>query len=101
MAQCMELSSFIKRELAQQDENEKLVNKGILKISRELGVPIVATNDAHYVKKEDANAQDALVCIATGKNVGDIKRLRFIDSPTFYIKSSEEMASLFSDLPEA
>jgi DNA polymerase-3 subunit alpha len=91
----------VKRELSQLSENEKIINKGIIKISRELGIPLVATNDTHYVKPEDATAQDALVCIATGKNVSDIKRLRFIDSPNFYIKSPDEMNELFKDIPDA
>src|SRR3990167_10804626 len=91
----------IKTFLKQQVESEKAVNQGIIRLSRELGIPIVATNDAHYVKKEESMAQDALVCIATGKNVSDLKRLRYIDSPTFYLKSTEEMTSLFPDLPEA
>lgn len=94
-------SQEIKRQLEENSEYEKRVNEGVKKLSRELGIPIVATNDAHYVKSEDAQAQDALVCIATGKNVSDIKRLRFIDSPTYYIKSPKEMAGLFKDLPEA
>lgn len=83
------------------DESEKKWNKGILRLSRELGIPIVATNDAHYIKQEDALAQDALVCVATGKNMSDTKRLRYIDTQTFYIRSPEEMISLFSDLPDA
>ncbi|MEK7550424.1 MAG: DNA polymerase III subunit alpha [Patescibacteria group bacterium] len=74
---------------------------GIIKLSRELGIPLVATNDAHYIKKEDAEAQDALVCIATGKNVADIKRLRYIDNPDFYLKSPDEMGEMFKDYPEA
>jgi len=91
----------IREDLLRMEENEKKINAGVVKISRELGIPIVATNDAHYIKKEDATAQDALVCIATGKNVSDIKRLRFIDSPTFYIKTPGEMGELFEDLPDA
>lgn len=91
----------LRNEVAKMAENEKAILGGIKKLSRELGIPIVATNDAHYVRREDALAQDALVCIATGKNVSDIKRLRFIDSPTFYIKTPAEMAELFSDLPES
>ncbi|MCK4814620.1 DNA polymerase III subunit alpha, partial [bacterium] len=91
----------IRQEVAKMADTEKKINKGIIKLSRELGIPIVATNDAHYIKKEDASAQDALVCIATGKNVSDIKRLRFIDAPTFYITSPTEMTERFSDLPEA
>jgi DNA polymerase-3 subunit alpha len=91
----------IKKELLSMAENEEKINKGILKLSRDLGIPIIATNDSHYIKQDDATAQDALVCIATAKNVSDIKRLRFIDSPSFYVKTPEEMANLFKDLPEA
>lgn len=91
----------LKQEVAKMAEYEKVINDGVIKLSRELGIPVVATNDAHYIKKEDAEAQDALVCIATGKNVSDIKRLRFIDTPDFYLKTLKEMGELFSDLPEA
>ncbi len=82
-------------------QNGKVVEEGVVKLSRDLGIPLVATNDAHYVKKEDALAQDALVCIATGKNMSDIKRLRYIDNPDFYIKTPEEMEAVFPDLPDA
>ncbi len=77
------------------------VEKGVIKLSRELGIPLVATNDAHYIKKEDAPAQDALVCVATGKTVTDIKRLRYIDNPDYYLKTPDEMAEIFHDLPDA
>jgi DNA polymerase-3 subunit alpha len=91
----------IRQEVAQMAENEKKINEGLFKLSRELGIPLVATNDAHYIRPEDATAQDALVCIATGKNVSDVKRLRFIDTPSFYVTTPEEMEELFVDLPEA
>jgi DNA polymerase-3 subunit alpha len=91
----------IRQEVVRMAETEEKINKGIVKLSRELGIPLVATNDAHYIKKEDASAQDALVCIATGKNVSDTKRIRFIDTPVFYVTSPEEMVERFSDLPEA
>jgi DNA polymerase-3 subunit alpha len=91
----------IKQEVSRMAENEKKINSGVVKLSRALGIPIVATNDAHYIKVEDAPAQDALVCIATAKNVSDIKRLRFIDTPSYHLTSPEEMQKLFSDLPEA
>jgi len=91
----------LKSSIQEQAENEEKVNKGILKLSRSLGIPVIATNDSHYIKKEEAEAQDALVCIATGKNVSDIKRLRYVDTPTFYIRSPEEMSKLFSDVPDA
>lgn len=82
-------------------KNGTILETGIIKLSRELGIPLVATNDAHYIKKEDAEAQDALVCIATGKNVTDIKRLRYIDNPDFFVKSPDEMSKIFQDLPDA
>ena len=91
----------IKRVLSNMAEIEKTINEGVTKLSRSMGIPLVATNDAHYIKKEDATAQDALVCIATGKNVSDVKRLRFIDAPSYYLKTPEEMSELFSDLPDA
>lgn len=91
----------VKKNLKEAAENEEMIVKGSVKLSRELGIPLVATNDSHYVKKEDAVAQDALVCVATGKNVSDINRLRFIDTPTFYVKPPSEMSALFPDLPEA
>ena len=91
----------IKQDLGEMSENEEKIIKGVVKISRELGIPIVATNDAHYIKKEDATAQDALVCIATGKNVSEVKRLRFIDAPSYFINSPQEMSELFHDLPDA
>ena len=86
--------------LAMQD-SEKTWTDGILKLSRDLGVPVVATNDAHYIKAEDAMAQDTLVCISTGKNVADTKRLRYIDTQTFYLRTPEEMENLFPDIPDA
>src|SRR3989344_1258366 len=90
----------IKNDLLRMADNEKTLIENITKLSREFGIPIVATNDAHYISKDDATAQDALVCVATGKNVSDIKRLRYIDMPDFYLKSPEEMAEDFIDLPE-
>lgn len=91
----------IARHVQELSDYEKNINEGVIKISRELGIPIVATNDAHYLNKEDATAQDVLVCVATGTKVQDVKRIRFIDTPEFYVKSPEEMEELFPDLPEA
>ena len=82
-------------------DSGKIYEEGVVKLSRDLGIPLVATNDAHYIKKEDAPAQDALVCIATGKNVSDTKRLRYIDNPDFYVKTPDEMAKIYEDLPDA
>ena len=94
------LDSNLKRDVSQMSDNLKVVEEGILKLSSDLAIPMVATNDAHYIEKKDAKAQDALLCIATGKNVADTKRLRFIDVPSFYIKSPREMYDLFKDIPE-
>ncbi len=94
-------SEEIKSDVLGMYEKEKKWNEGVIKLSREMGVPLVATNDAHYSKREDAMAQDVLVCIATGKNISDTKRLRYIDSKAFYLKNPEEMESLFPDVPDA
>lgn len=91
----------IRAKLNELQDSENRWNEGIIKLSRELGIPLIATNDAHYIKQEDAVAQDALVCVATGKNMNDTKRMRYIDSPTFYVRPPEEMAELFKDYPDA
>ena len=81
-------------------EDQKVVNKGLLTLSSELGVKVVATNDIHYLNKEDAKNHDVLLCIQTGKTVRDPKRMRF-KTDQFYFRTAEEMYSLFSDIPEA
>lgn len=91
----------MKEEIKRQAEIEKLVNENIVKLSRELGIPLIATNDAHYINKEDANAQDVLVCVATGRKVSETKRIRMVDTPTYYARPYEEMAALFPDFPDA
>jgi DNA polymerase III subunit alpha len=82
----------------QQDElNEKLI-----KLSHKLGIPVVATNDNHYVKNGDAEAQEVLLCIQTQSTLTTPNRkLSMIDSPDFYMKSPKEMAELFAETPEA
>lgn len=77
------------------------INEELIMLSREYGVPIIATNDIHYVKKEDAEAQDALLAIQTKKFIADKNRLSMIDSPDFYLKSEDEMRELFPEYPEA
>ncbi len=91
----------IKDDLTRMNGSEKIINEGVVKLSRELGVPLVATNDAHYINASDATAQDVLVCVATGKLVTETKRIRFVDTPTFYARPTEEMKTLFPDLPDA
>ena len=76
------------------------VKPQIIKLSQELGIKLVATNDAHYISKADAYAQDVLLCIQTGSFLNAEKRLK-LDTPEFYIKSAEEMKALFSDVPQA
>jgi len=77
------------------------VNAGIREVSRRTGVPLVATNDIHYVHAEDAEAQDIMVCIQSGKTVDQPDRLKMIDHPELYMKTAAEMAALFPDDPEA
>ena len=77
---------------------QNLVNEGIIRISEELGLPLVVTNDAHYLRREDADAHDTLLCIGTGKDKDDPDRLRFHGEES-YFKSAGEMAELFPDLP--
>jgi len=75
------------------------VNEGVFQIADELGLPIVLTNDAHYMRREDADAHDTLLCIGTGKFKDDPDRLSFYGQES-YFKSGEEMAELFPDRPE-
>ena len=100
-AQNLTVPKDIKPKLLEFYENEQKAEKILIDFSRELGIPLIATNDAHYVDKDDAEAQDALVCVQTGKTIEDMQRLRYIDTPDFYLKSPEEMAKDFIDLPEA
>ena len=79
---------------------QRPVNQGILRISRETGLPLVVTNDAHYLRKEDAEMQDVLLCVQTGKTVDDTNRMKF-ETEEFYLKSEEELRQLFPNVPEA
>ena len=75
--------------------DQAIVNQGILRIHRETGLPMVCTNDAHYLRKEDAEAHDVLLCIQTGKTIDDENRMRY-EPRNFYLRSEEEMAALFA-----
>jgi DNA polymerase-3 subunit alpha len=79
---------------------QKTVNRELVRLSRETGIPLVATNDVHYTGRDDARAQDILICIGTGKKVSEGKRMKF-EFPEFYFKSGDEMAALFAEVPEA
>lgn len=76
------------------------VNRGLERISHETGIPLVCTNDAHYVTKDDAPLQDVLMCIQTGKTLDEPNRMSF-ETEEFYLKSGDEMAALFPNTPEA
>ena len=77
-----------------------LVNQKLVELSRKLNIPLVATNDAHYLRKEDAYNHEILLCIQTGKRITDEDRMKF-NTDELYIKSPEEMADYFSAIPEA
>ena len=79
---------------------QKKINDALVKISRETGIPLVATNDVHYVNREDAKAHEVLLCIQTGKTIEDEERLEF-ETAEFFLKSVEEMRLLFREYPEA
>ena len=79
---------------------EQKAAQGLIRLHRETGIPLALTNDAHYIKKEDAYYQDVLMCIQMGKTVDDPARMRF-ESQELYLKSEEEMRALFPELPEA
>ncbi len=79
---------------------QDIVNKGLLELSKELGIPVVATNDVHYIYPEDALAHEVLLCIQTGKRIDDPGRMR-METDKLYLRSHEEMAELFSDIPSA
>jgi len=81
-------------------EIEKAVNPQLLRLSKETGIPLVATNDCHYLHHEDAHAQEVLLCIQTGKTMGDANRMKFA-TDQFYFKSAAEMAQVFGEIPEA
>ncbi|MDD3531974.1 MAG: DNA polymerase III subunit alpha [Candidatus Shapirobacteria bacterium] len=76
-------------------------NKKLVALSRSLGIPLVATNDVHYLDRDDAQAQDALMAIGMQKTIDDPNRLSMLDSPDFYLKSPEEMWRDFADFPDA
>jgi DNA polymerase-3 subunit alpha len=81
-------------------EEQRLVISGLPAIARDLGLPLVCTNDVHYLRDADAHPHDVLLCIGTGKAFSDPKRLRY-DAKQFFLKTADEMADAFRDFPEA
>ena len=79
---------------------QKQVNKALIQISAKTGIPLIATNDSHYIDRDDANAQDIMLCIGTGRHKNETNRMSF-DGAEFYFKSAEEMFDKFSHVPEA
>ena len=80
-------------------EQEQTINPALHKLSRELDLPLVATNDSHYLCEDDWHAQDVMVCIQTGKYIQDTNRLKF-QTRHFYVKNYDEMLQMFGDTPE-
>ena len=81
-------------------EVQRPVNQGVMRLARETGLPLVVTNDAHYLRKEDAQMQDILLCVQTGKTVDEPNRMKF-ETEEFYLKSEEELRELFPNCNEA
>ena len=79
---------------------EKRVRDDLLRLAKDLGLPLVGTNDLHYTNQEDATAHDALLCVQVGSNLNDPNRFRF-ESQEYYLKSPKQMRDLFSEIPEA
>src|SRR4030088_3779026 len=79
---------------------EKDVNRELVRLSKETGIPLVATNDCHYLHHDDAHAQEVMLCIQTGKTMSDAHRMKF-QTDQFYFKSAAEMAQVFGELPDA
>jgi len=80
--------------------DQKKVNAGLMEISKELSLPLVATNDCHYLRREDAKAHEVLLCIQTGKTLRDVDRMQF-STEEFFFRSAEEMEELFAYCPES
>src|ERR671915_95060 len=81
-------------------EEQRIVNTGLIPLARDLNLPIVATNDVHYLRQGDYQPHDVLLCIGTGKSVNDAQRLRY-SGDQFFLKTPEQMAEVFKDYPQA
>jgi DNA polymerase-3 subunit alpha len=81
-------------------EEQRIVNSGLPAIAKDLGLPMICTNDVHYLRETDAHPHDILLCIGTGKAFSDPKRLRY-DAKQFFLKTAAEMAEVFKDFPDA
>src|SRR5207302_11287424 len=77
-------------------EEERRIHGDLFRLEKDLGIPMVATNDSHYLCEDDAHAQDVLICVQTGKSIHDTNRLKF-QTNQFFVKTGEEMARVFPD----
>ena len=80
-------------------EMEHRIHPDLFRLEKDLGLPLVATNDSHYLCEDDAHAQDVMVCIQTGKSINDTNRMKFQGSG-FYVKNRDEMFQVFKDAPD-
>jgi DNA polymerase-3 subunit alpha len=81
-------------------EHQRIVNAGLIDIHKKLGIPLVGTNDCHYLRKEDARPHELMLCLQTGKTLSDPTRMKF-DTDQLYVKSTEEIAPAFAEFPGA
>ncbi|MGB4067065.1 MAG: DNA polymerase III subunit alpha [Nitrospira sp.] len=81
-------------------DHQRIANAGLMEIHKKLGIPLVGTNDCHYLKKEDSRPHDLMLCLQTGKTVSDPNRMKF-DTDQLYVKSTEEIAPAFAEFPGA
>ena len=81
-------------------KEQKIVNRSLIKLSREIDIPLIVSNDVHYIEREDAKVHDVLLCIQTGKTIDEEDRMKFPTSE-FYLKSEDEIRDIFSYIPEA
>ena len=81
-------------------EEQKIVNNGLLPLARDLNLPLVCTNDVHYLRQADHQPHDILLCIGTGKTVNDTQRMRY-HGDQFFLKTPQQMAEVFRDCPDA
>src|ERR1700749_3043256 len=79
-------------------QQEKKIHADLFRLERELGIPLIATNDSHYLCGEDSHAHDVMLCVQTGAKVHDVNRFKF-DSDQFFVKSADQMATIFPDSP--
>src|ERR1043165_1728844 len=81
-------------------EDQRRINQNLIELSKKTGIPLVATNDAHYLFREDYEAHDVMLCIGTGRTVNETNRMRF-GGPQWYVRSPEEMSQIFAHIPDA